>query len=134
MKSVLIIDDDRELCELIAEMLGEEGFDVEAANRGERGLGRALAGEHSLVVLDVMMPGMNGFEVLRRLRAEGSDVRVLMRPFFRVDDSRTRETAGPHHRRARRPPPRRRSASHQPGRRRPPRRTPTEKQRLEVRD
>ncbi|HEV2859958.1 MAG TPA: response regulator transcription factor [Pyrinomonadaceae bacterium] len=78
MKQVLIIDDDRELCELVAELLGEEGFEVEVANRSEEGLARALSGEHSLVVLDVMMPGMNGFEVLRRLRAEGSGVHVLM--------------------------------------------------------
>jgi DNA-binding response OmpR family regulator len=75
---VLIVDDDRELCELVAELLGEEGFAVEVADGSERGLERALSGEHSLVVLDVMMPGMNGFEVLRRLRAQGSDVHVMM--------------------------------------------------------
>ncbi len=78
MEHVLIVDDDRELCELVAELLGEEGFAVEIANRSEAGLERALSGEHALVVLDVMMPGMNGFEVLRRLRAEGSDVHVMM--------------------------------------------------------
>jgi DNA-binding response OmpR family regulator len=78
MEHVLIIDDDRELCELVAELLGEEGFRVEFANRSDAGLERALSGEHALVVLDVMMPGMNGFEVLRRLRAEGSDVHVMM--------------------------------------------------------
>ena len=78
MEQVLIIDDDRELCELVAELLGEEGFGVEVTNRSDLGLERALSGEHSLVVLDVMMPGMNGFEVLRRLRAEGSDVHVMM--------------------------------------------------------
>ena len=78
MERVLIVDDDRELCELVAELLGEEGFEVEVSNRSERGLERALSGEHALVVLDVMMPGMNGFEVLRRLRAQGSDVHVMM--------------------------------------------------------
>jgi len=78
MEHVLIVDDDRELCELVAELLGEEGFSVEVANRSDAGLARALSGEHALVVLDVMMPGMNGFEVLRRLRAEGSDVHVMM--------------------------------------------------------
>jgi two-component system response regulator CpxR len=78
MERLLIVDDDRELCELVAELLGEEGFEVEVANRSERGLERALSGEHSLVVLDVMMPGMNGFEVLRRLRAQGSGVHVMM--------------------------------------------------------
>ena len=78
MEQLLIIDDDRELCELVAELLGEEGFRVEVSSQSARGLERALSGEHSLVVLDVMMPGMNGFEVLRRLRAEGSDIHVLM--------------------------------------------------------
>jgi two-component system response regulator CpxR len=78
MERLLIVDDDRELCELVAELLEGEGFDVEVENRSDAGLARALSGEHSLVVLDVMMPGMNGFEVLRRLRAEGSGVHVLM--------------------------------------------------------
>ena len=78
MEQVLIIDDDRELCELVAELLSEEGFRVEVSNRSDTGLERALSGEHALVVLDVMMPGMNGFELLRRLRAEGSCVPVLM--------------------------------------------------------
>ena len=78
MERLLIVDDDRELCELVAELLEGEGFEVEVSNRSDEGLRRALSGEHSLVVLDVMMPGMNGFEVLRRLRSEGSCVPVLM--------------------------------------------------------
>jgi DNA-binding response OmpR family regulator len=78
METVLIIDDDQELTELVGELLEGEGFSVEIANRSVGGLERALTGEHALVVLDVMMPGMNGFEVLRRLRAEGSRVPVLM--------------------------------------------------------
>lgn len=78
MEHLLIVDDDRELCELVGELLAEEGFRVEAVTRSEEGLARALSGEHSLVVLDVMMPGMNGFALLRRLRAEGSGVPVLM--------------------------------------------------------
>src|SRR3954467_12067493 len=78
MERLLIVDDDRELCELVAELLAGEGFGVDGENRSGVVLARALSGEHSLVVLDVMMPGMNGFEVLRRLRAEGSGVHVLM--------------------------------------------------------
>jgi two-component system phosphate regulon response regulator OmpR len=78
MERLLIVDDDRELCELVGELLEGEGFEVEVSSRSSEGLARALSGEHSLVVLDVMMPGMNGFEVLRRLRAEGSGVHVLM--------------------------------------------------------
>src|SRR4051812_44789272 len=68
MDSVLIIDDDRELCELVKELLEEEGFQVETVNNSLKGLERALSGQYHLVVLDVMMPGMNGFEVLRRIR------------------------------------------------------------------
>src|SRR5437868_1841522 len=69
MDSILIIDDDRELCELVAELLAEEGFQTEAAHESARGLELAATGAHALVVLDVMLPGMNGFEVLRRIRA-----------------------------------------------------------------
>lgn len=74
---ILVIDDDVELCELLTEYLGAEGFAVEAVHDGRAGLERAGAGEHSLVVLDVMLPGHNGFEVLRRLR-ESSQVPVVM--------------------------------------------------------
>ena len=77
MERVLIIDDDVELCELVAEYLTPEGFAVEAVHNGEEGLKRAHSGEHVLVVLDVMLPGISGLEVLRRLRAE-SRVPVLI--------------------------------------------------------
>ena len=70
MDRVLIVDDDVELCELVAEYLTPEGFEIEAVHTGERGLERSLSGEHVLVVLDVMLPGMTGLEVLRRLRAQ----------------------------------------------------------------
>jgi DNA-binding response OmpR family regulator len=65
---ILVIDDDVELCSLVAEYLEPEGFQIEAVHDGNRGLDRALNGEHLLVVLDVMLPGMNGFDVLRRIR------------------------------------------------------------------
>jgi len=68
MEKVLIVDDDVELCELVTEYLTPEGFDVEAVHNGEEGLRRALEGNYVLVVLDVMLPGINGLEVLRRLR------------------------------------------------------------------
>ena len=78
MERVLVVDDDRESTELVTGLLREEGFEVEAANHGGEGLERARSGMHSLVVIDVAMPGMNGFELLRRLRTEGSSVPVLM--------------------------------------------------------
>jgi DNA-binding response OmpR family regulator len=77
MDQILIIDDDIALCELVTEFLEPLGFQIESVYRGDLGVERALAGEHALVVLDVMLPGLNGFEVLRRIRGE-SKVPVLM--------------------------------------------------------
>lgn len=77
MDRILIIDDDVELCGLVTEYLAPEGFQVEAVHHGNRGLERALSGEHALVVLDVMLPNLNGFEVLRRIR-DRSRVPVLL--------------------------------------------------------
>lgn len=77
MERILVIDDDTELCDLVTEYLAPDGFAVEAIHQPEQGLARALSGEHQLLVLDVMMPGLNGFEVLRRLRAN-SRLPVLM--------------------------------------------------------
>jgi two-component system response regulator CpxR len=69
MDRILVIDDDVELCGLVTEYLEPEGFQVEAVHDGEHGLERALTNDHLLVVLDVMLPKMNGFDVLRRMRA-----------------------------------------------------------------
>jgi two-component system response regulator CpxR len=77
MDQILIIDDDVALCELVTEYLEPLGFGVEAIHEGNAGAERALAGEHALVVLDVMLPGLNGFEVLRRIRGQ-SQIPVLM--------------------------------------------------------
>jgi two-component system response regulator CpxR len=77
MERVLVIDDDVDLCELVEEYLGPEGYEVEAIHNGERGIDRALSNDHSLVVLDVMLPGMHGFDVLRRIRTK-SRIPVLM--------------------------------------------------------
>jgi DNA-binding response OmpR family regulator len=74
---VLVIDDDAELSELLTEYLRREGFETEATYDGEAGLRRALLGGYDMVVLDVMLPGLGGFEVLRRLRA-ASTVPVVM--------------------------------------------------------
>ena len=77
MTRLLVIDDDRELCGLVAEYLARDGFEVESVHDGEAGLSRALHGDFALVVLDVMLPGLSGFDVLRSLR-EGSSVPVVM--------------------------------------------------------
>jgi len=77
MDRVLIIDDDVELCQLFAARMSDKGFDIEAVHDGPRGLERALSREHSLVVLDLMLPGMGGLDVLRRVR-EQSPIPVLI--------------------------------------------------------
>ncbi len=77
MNKILIIDDDEELCELVSEYLTVEGFATESVNDGESGLERAASGNYDLAILDVMLPKMNGFEVLRELRKR-SDVPILM--------------------------------------------------------
>src|SRR5580765_3123986 len=69
MERILVIDDDVELCHLVGEYLRAEGFTTECVHDGESGLKKATAGEYLLAVLDVMLPGINGFEVLRRIRA-----------------------------------------------------------------
>lgn len=77
MNRILVIDDDVELCELLTEYLVPEGFDVEAVHNSNDGIGRALSGEHDFIVLDIMLPGVNGFEVLRAIR-KTSNIPVLM--------------------------------------------------------
>jgi two-component system response regulator CpxR len=77
MNSLLIVDDDVELCALLAERLAEDGFDLSAAHNGIDGLERASTGGYSLVILDVMLPRMGGIDVLKQLRARSS-VPVLM--------------------------------------------------------
>ena len=77
MERILIIDDDTALCELVGEYLQPLGFAVEAVHRGDTGVERALRSEHDLILLDVMLPGQNGFEVLRQIR-ESSKIPVLM--------------------------------------------------------
>jgi DNA-binding response OmpR family regulator len=72
--TILVIDDDRDLCDLLCEYLRPEGFEVETAYDGERGLEKAFAGEYSIVILDVMLPGRhNGYDVLKQIRS-----RVIM--------------------------------------------------------
>lgn len=73
----MIIDDDEELCDLVSEYLAVEGFETEAVHDGESGLKSALSGDYGMAILDVMLPKMNGFDVLRNLR-EKSALPVLM--------------------------------------------------------
>ena len=68
MASILLADDDVELCEMLRQYLAAEGFTVEAVHDGDAALTRAGSGHFDLLVLDVMMPRKNGFDVLRELR------------------------------------------------------------------
>lgn len=77
MNKILIIDDDEELSELVTEYLSVEGFETESVHDGESGLQAASSGNYDLAILDVMLPKMNGFEVLRNLR-KTSNLPVLM--------------------------------------------------------
>ena len=74
---ILLIDDDAELCSLLGEFLKREGFTVECEHEGNHGLERAGQPGIDLVVLDVMLPGLDGYEILRRLRKH-SKVPVIM--------------------------------------------------------
>ena len=67
-KTVLLIEDDLELCALMTDYFGQHGFRVEAVHDGRSGLARALAGTYDLILLDVMLPVLDGFEVLRQMR------------------------------------------------------------------
>lgn len=77
MEKILLIDDDVELCAMLADYLGRHGYSIVATHHGERGLEKAQSEEYSIILLDVMLPGPDGFEVLRRLRAFSS-VSVLL--------------------------------------------------------
>mgnify|MGYP000894764327 FL=1 len=74
---ILIIDDDTELCDLLTEYLEQEGFAVTACHDAQQGLAAALSGDHAFVILDVMLPGFSGFDLLRQVRLS-SPVPVLM--------------------------------------------------------
>lgn len=74
---ILLVDDDKKLCRLIADYLEPMGYEVAAAHNGSQGLEMIREGNYHAMILDVMMPRMDGFEVLKQLRRE-SDIPVLM--------------------------------------------------------
>ena len=77
MERILIVDDDVDLYQLVSQFLEPEGFQIDAAHDGPKGLESALSGDYSLIVLDLMLPDMGGLEVLRHLRVK-SNVPVLI--------------------------------------------------------
>jgi two-component system response regulator CpxR len=87
MADILLVDDDRELCELLTDYLQREGFAVRAAYDGLNGLHTATKATPDLVICDIMMPGIDGLELLRQLREESS-VPVLMLTAKRAESER----------------------------------------------
>tara|TARA_R110001583_G_scaffold28577_2_gene101122 strand:+ start:1356 stop:2090 length:735 start_codon:yes stop_codon:yes gene_type:complete len=68
MDPILLVDDDLELCQMLAEYLHLEGFTVEQVHDGQSALNRAACNSYAVIILDVMMPGLNGFDTLKALR------------------------------------------------------------------
>ena len=90
MNKVLIIDDDKELCALIKRSVLSEDIEADFCNMGKEGLQKLKEREYQLVILDVMMPGMDGFETLEEIRKESS-LPILM--FTSKNDSASRAGA-----------------------------------------
>lgn len=86
---ILVIDDGLEICNLLQDFLTPEGFSVETVQDGINGLERSLSGEHDFVILDIKLPGMDGFEVLRKIR-EKSEIPVLMLTICNADGKRVK--------------------------------------------
>ncbi|MEO8575633.1 MAG: response regulator transcription factor [Gemmatimonadales bacterium] len=78
MTKVLVVEDNANLAFGLTRSLESEGYDVEAAEDGIRGLELARSGNPDLVVLDLMLPGMDGYSILKKLRSEGKNVPVLI--------------------------------------------------------
>ncbi len=76
-RRVLVVDDEPSIIEAVATVLRYEGFEVEEATNGRAGLAKCQERSFDLVILDVMLPDLDGFEITRRLRADGIDVPVL---------------------------------------------------------
>jgi len=75
---VLVVEDERRLAQVIRRVLDEEGHTVDLAYDGEEGLAMAMEGSHDVIVLDILLPGMDGVEVCRTLRASRVDTPVLL--------------------------------------------------------
>lgn len=86
-EKILVVDDRQEMAWLLKRALTEEGYEVEVAHDGQEGLKQAHAFRPDLIVLDVMMPGMNGWDMLRRLR-EFSNVPVIILTAVKAEDDK----------------------------------------------
>jgi DNA-binding response OmpR family regulator len=99
-RRILVVDDDPRLLHIVAMYLGIEGFDVATASNGEEGLREVDARRPDLIILDIMMPGMDGVEACRRIRSnpETGDIPILMFSALSGDDDVERaRLAGANH-------------------------------------
>src|SRR5262245_38725647 len=78
MERILLIDDDPELSALVVRFLAGEGFETDCATDGTHGIEKALSGGYAFIMLDVMMPDMSGFDVLRRVRAQSPTPIIML--------------------------------------------------------
>ena len=76
--NILVVEDERNLADALVHILKGDGWNAEAAYDGPTGLAYAQSGMYDAAILDVMLPGMDGFELLRSLRRSGSDMPVMM--------------------------------------------------------
>src|SRR5206468_1206876 len=76
--TILLVEDEPALARGLSDALRTNGFDVVVATDGTNGLDAALAGRADLIVLDVMLPGVNGYEICRAVRSQGIDVPIVM--------------------------------------------------------
>src|SRR5260370_41771185 len=76
--NILVVEDERRMAELVRQGLAEEGHAVTVLHEGRQGLSVAEAGEYDVIILDVMLPGLTGFEIARRLRLARNRTPLLM--------------------------------------------------------
>src|ERR1039458_752817 len=93
-RSILIVEDDTELCSLMSDFISTHGFQLEAVHDGRQGLARALEGDFDLVILDVMLPVLDGFELLRIMRKRSAIPVIMLTARTSQDDRITGLNAG----------------------------------------
>src|SRR5215213_7206779 len=75
---ILLVEDEQGLILTLTDRLQSEGFDVDSASDGKQGFDKAIAGKYDLIILDVMLPKKNGYDVCRDLRGDGIHTPILM--------------------------------------------------------
>ncbi len=75
---ILIVEDEKALAKLVADRLTRDHYTVDISNDGEEGLYNALSGAYDLIILDIMLPGKSGIEILKEVRKENTEVKIIM--------------------------------------------------------